>query len=137
MVHRWSPIGTGLVLLPLVYPERGLEFVAASMHTDPFQIFNRDALVGTRVNYKSDSLGLFGNYFSQVATGVFSAVSKAMPKPVLLTEGCSDFVVPRVSSDGMQLAVVCNTHPDADRQRKKFIYLLDAKAKIPSKLTVC
>lgn len=61
MVHGWSPNDAGLVFLPLVYPERGLEFVASSMHTDPFQNFDRDALVGTRVNYKSDSLGLFGN----------------------------------------------------------------------------
>ena len=68
---------------------------------------------------------------------LFSAVSKAMPKPVLLTGGCSGFVVPRFSSDVMQLAVVCNTHPDAARQRKKSIYLVDAKAKVPSKLKVC
>lgn len=134
MNHSWSPDGKELVFLTLVNPERGLEIVSNAKESDPFGKFNRDVLVVTRVNWKSDSLGLLGNYFSHVAKVSFGAASKAMPEPVLLTEGRSDFAAPRCSPDGKHLAVVGNIHTDADRQRRKFIYLLDAKANKPGKL---
>jgi dipeptidyl aminopeptidase/acylaminoacyl peptidase len=133
MSHSWSPNGKELVFLTLVNPERGLEVIETSPSKDPYTYFNRDVLVVNRMNWKSDSLGLLGDYFSHVAKVAFNAASKAMPKPMLLTEGRSDFVAPRFSPDGKRLAVVGNTHPDADKQRRKFIYLLDAKANKPAK----
>jgi dipeptidyl aminopeptidase/acylaminoacyl peptidase len=134
MNPSWSPNSKELVFLTLVNPERGLEAVASTSDENLYEYFNRDVLVVNRVNWKSDSLGLLGNYFSHIAKVAFNATSKTMPKPVLLTEGRSDFAAPRFSPDGKQLAVVGNIHPDADRQRKKFIYVLDAKAKKPTKL---
>jgi dipeptidyl aminopeptidase/acylaminoacyl peptidase len=117
----WSPDGTRIAFTTLVDPEKGLEALEAPLPTDPYLRFNRDVLVTDRIRWKSDSLGLVGNYYRQVAT-----VTLAGDEPTLLTQRTSDFAVPTWSPDGRLLAVVGNLDPDADRQRRQSIYLLAA-----------
>lgn len=128
MRHSWSPDGTELVFLSFVNPLRGLEVVTGVSETDLYRYFNRDVLVVDRIKWKSDSVGLIGNYYRHVVKVAFNPKAEALPTPVLLTSGRTDFDAPKISPDGNLLAVVGNTGPDSDRQREEYIYLLDTSA---------
>ena len=129
MRHGWSPDGKEIVFLSLVNPSRGLEVVPGPLERDLFQYFNRDVLVVDRIKWKSDSMGLIGDYYRHVVKVNVDLKAKALPTPVLLTSGCTEFESPKISPDGSLLAVVGNIDPNSDRQRREFIYLLNFRAK--------
>jgi hypothetical protein len=57
-----------LAFTTLVHPDRGLETGAPSQaDDDPYVRFNRDVLVVTKTRWKSDALGLVGDYVRQLA----------------------------------------------------------------------
>ena len=66
----WSPDGSRIAFNTYVDPKVGLEFVAshetATDAEDLYTRFNRDVLVIERVRWQADSVGLIGNYRTQV-----------------------------------------------------------------------
>lgn len=116
----WSPDGRHIALTTLVHPERGLEEGAPEAATDPYERFNRDVLVVTRTRWKSDALGLLGDYVRQVA------VVAADGGPVrLLTDASNDLGAATWSPDGRNLAVAANLSPRGDQERRSAIHLID------------
>lgn len=131
----WSPDGTHLVITTYVDPARGLEAIdaasAAGDETDPYARFNRDILVVTRLRWKMDDVGYFGDYRRHVA--VVRVPDPAGPDApvVLLSRGPYELHRPTWSPDGRCLAAVGNTRPEGEGVREAFLYLLDATAAAP------
>lgn len=120
----WSPDGSTLAFTTLVHPERGLEVGPAATDEDPYVRFNRDVLVVTRTRWKSDALGLLGDYVRQVAT-----VAADGSGPVRqLTRAPHDLAAPAWSPDGRVLAAAGNLEPNGDQERRSAIYLVDPEA---------
>jgi dipeptidyl aminopeptidase/acylaminoacyl peptidase len=118
----WSPDGARLAFTTLVHPRRGLEEGPPAQAEDPYVRFNRDVLVVTRVRWKSDALGLLGDYVRQLAT-----IEASPGAPVrLLTNAPHDVGAPAWSPDGATLAVAGNLGPKGDQERRAAIYLIDA-----------
>lgn len=117
----WSPDGRTLAFTTYVHAERGLEMSPPVEDDDPYVRFNRDVLVVTRSVWKSDSLGLVGDYVRQIA--VVPADGGAAPR--LITAGAHHLGAPVWSPDGAQLAAAGNLEPDGDLQRRQAIYLVD------------
>ncbi len=116
----WSPDGATLAFTTLVHPERGLEVGAPEEDDDPYVRFNRDVLVVTRTRWKSDALGLLGDYVRQIA-----AVATDGSGPVrLVTRAPGDVTSPAWSPDGRTLAVAGNLSPNGDQERRSAIYLV-------------
>ncbi len=120
----WSPDGSELAFTTLIHPERGLEDGLPDDTGDPYERFNRDVLVVTRMRWKSDAIGLVGDYVRHIA--VISSDGGTAVR--LLTWGPQGLISPTWSPDGRTLAASGNLNPDADAERKQAVYLVDAAA---------
>ncbi len=116
----WSPDGATLAFTTLVHPERGLEVGAPQADEDPYSRFNRDVLVVTKTRWKSDALGLVGDYVRQLA--LVPADGSAAAR--LLTSAPHDVSSPAWSPDGATLAVAGNLSANGDQERRSAIYLV-------------
>lgn len=116
----WSPDGQSLAFTTLVHPERGLERGLPTAEGDPYLRFNRDVLVVTKTRWKSDALGLVGDYVRQLAR---VAVDGATPVE-LLTQTPFGVGGVAISPDGTTFALTGNFEPNGDQQRRGAIYLL-------------
>jgi len=129
----WSPDGTRIAFNTYVHPEIGLEFsgqVAPS--DDPYERFNRDVLVVSRVRWQRDAVGYIGGYRTQVAWIPFdAAMLDGMPQPLLLTNGAFDLSAPVWAPDGRWLATTGNLDPGGELLRNSYIYLLDTTENAP------
>ncbi|MDR7417453.1 MAG: S9 family peptidase [Armatimonadota bacterium] len=132
----WSPDGTRLAITTYVDPARGLEQMpdaSAGDADDPYARFNRDVLVVTRLRWKLDDVGYFGDYRRHIA--VVQVAGPAGPGAaapvVLLSRGPYELHRPTWSPDGRWLAAAGNTRPDGEGVRESFLYLLDATAAAP------
>ena len=119
----WSPTGEQIAFTTLVHPGRGLESSPPDDDDDPYLRFNRDVLVVTRTTWKSDGLGLLGDYTRQIALVAHNGGSSAR----LLTTAPNALASPTWSLDGRTLAVTGNLDPRGDHERRQAIYLLDAE----------
>lgn len=131
----WSPRGDRLLFTTFVHPERGLESKNGAQADDDdfYTHFNRDVLTVTQLRWKSDSLGLIGDYRRHAAIVEFSPDNTGgQPEPVLLSLGEYDVASPRWSPDGRSIAVAGNIRPEGDATRESFIYLFDLKADMPA-----
>lgn len=66
----WSPDGTRIAITTYVDPARGLEEMcdkSSSGGDTPYTRFNRDVLIVTRLRWKLDDVGYFGEYRRHVA----------------------------------------------------------------------
>jgi dipeptidyl aminopeptidase/acylaminoacyl peptidase len=117
----WSPDGRRLAITTLVHRGRGLETTPADASDDPYVRFNRDVLVVTRTRWKSDALGLLGDYVRQI--GLVAADGSAPAE--LLTDAPHDLGPPAWSPDGTRLASSGNLEPRGDSERRAAIYLVD------------
>jgi len=126
----WSPDGARLAFTTLVHPGRGLESGPPEASDDPYERFNRDVLVVTRTRWKSDALGLLGDYVRQLA--VVEAGPGAAVR--LLTNAPHDVGSPAWSPDGATLAVSGNLGPRGDQERRSAVYLVSAAGGEPRPL---
>lgn len=126
--HTWSPDGQKVAFTTLVSAE---DEPLNSDGQDLFATYNQDVLVTTRVRWKSDAIGLVGDYFRHIAVVDIDTGALTASPPRLLTQGETDFGSPKWSPNGSQLAVVGNLETGAEWQRKAFIYLLDANSDTP------
>ena len=132
--HSWSPDGNYLLFTTFVHPQIGpqRENDDRAEEDDPYTRFNRDVLVVTRLRWKSDSLGLVGDYRQHVAYIHFSpGVEEELAEPILLSRGEYDLASPRWSPDGRYVAAVGNLRPGGDATRRSFILLLDLEETAP------
>ena len=74
----------------------------------------------TRVLWKSDALGLLGDYVRQIVL-----VPAEGGEVELLTEASNDLSAPTWSPDGRRLAVVGNLRDGGELERRQTVYLLD------------
>ncbi|MEM7739142.1 MAG: DPP IV N-terminal domain-containing protein, partial [Deinococcota bacterium] len=126
--HTWSPDGKKIAFTTLISSE---DEPLNTDSQDLFAAYNRDVLVTTRVRWKSDAIGLVGDYFRHIAVVDVDTQELTASSPRLLTRGETDFNSPKWSPDGSQLAVVGNLEASAEWQRKAFIYLLDVSSDTP------
>ncbi len=122
----WAPDGTSLAFTTFVHPDRGLETGPVSAPDDPYDRYTRDVLRVTRVRWKSDALGLLGDYVRQTAI-----VPTEGGEVRLLTDAPHDLAAPVWHPDGRRLAVVGNLGERAELERRQTLYLLDATAPRP------
>jgi len=127
---RWSPDAQSLAFTTLVHPERGLESGRAAAEEDPYLRFNRDVLVVTKTRWKSDAIGLVGDYVRQLAR--VSVVGAAAPE--LLTQVAFDVGGVALSPDGATFALTGNFEPNGDQERRSAIYLLPSAGGVPKPL---
>lgn len=116
----WSPDGATLAFTTLVHPDRGIENEPATAPADPYERYTRDVLRVTRVRYKSDALGLLGDYVRQIVR-VPAAGGPVEP----VSHGNHDLSAPTWSPDGALLAAVGNLREGAELERRQTLYLLD------------
>lgn len=119
--HAWSPDGERLAFTSLIHPELGVETVSEHTDTDPYERFNRDVLVVKGIRWKSDALGLIGDYTKQVLL----VGADDSSKPRALSAGKRGLGSPAWSPDGKTIAATGNLHPDGGAQRRQAVYLLD------------
>ncbi len=132
--HSWSPDGKYLLFTTFVHPQRGLEHDNQSLANDhdPYSHFNQDVLVVTQLRWKSDSLGLVGDYRQHAAYVKFNPdEAEERSKPVLLSLGEYDVASPRWSPDGHYVAAAGNVRPGGDATRHSFILLFDLDRHTP------
>lgn len=117
----WSPDGSRIAFTTLVHPDRGLERSPVEASDDPYERFNRDVLVVTKTSWKSDAIGLTGDYETQIAI-----VSPDGTSPTrLVTNARHGLSAPAWSPDGRSLAASGNVTPNGDQERRSAIYLID------------
>lgn len=117
----WSPDGASIAFTTLVHPERGLEHGPVEVSDDPYERFNRDVLVVTTTSWKSDAIGLTGDYGRQIAVVPADGSSAAR----LVTMARHGLSAPAWSPDGRTLAASGNLTPNGDQERRAAIYLID------------
>lgn len=122
----WSPDGATLAFSTLIHPERGLEAGPAHAPSDPRERYTRDVLHVTGIRWKSDALGLLGDYVRQVCL-----IDAGGGTVRVLSDGAHDLVAPTWSPDGRRLAAVGNLRDGADLERRQTIYLFDLSAAAP------
>ncbi len=119
----WSPAGDALASTTLVHPDRGLEETPAPEPSDPYERYTRDVLHVRRIRWKSDALGLVGDYVRQVVRVDVGGAGVS-----LLSRAPLDLAAPTWHPDGTQIAAVGNLRENAELERRQTIYLLDAAA---------
>lgn len=127
----WSPDGTRLAFVTRVDPRHGLQHVDDVAHEpDLYHKFNWDVLITTRMRWKLDGAGYFGDTWSHIVVVPFSE-SSAIPEPRLLTLGRFDMAGPVWSPDGTRIAAIGNVRPDADASRAAYIHVIDPDVSEP------
>ena len=122
----WSPDGATLAFTTLVHPERGLETGPVEPPSDPYERYTRDVLRVTRVGWKSDALGLLGDYVRQLATVPAGGGEVRLP-----CRTPHDVGAPTWHPDGRRLAIVGNLGENAELERRQTIHLVDLAASDP------
>ncbi len=131
----WSPDGSQLALTAPVPPPGSAREREADEDEDPYDKYNRDVKVITRIRYKWDGVGYFDEKRRHLATIPTAVCGDEFPEPNFITEGAFDVSSPAWSPAAELIAFTSNLDPQNDYQRHTDLYIIPPTGGTPRKLT--
>ncbi len=132
----WSPDSSSLCLAAPV-PPGGAQYLGDTDdgEQDPYQKYNRDTRVITRIRYKWDGIGFLDENRIHLAVVEISGPEFRINRPRFVTRGAFDVHSPRWSPGGDLLAFVSNLDPENDFHDHSHLYIVEAGGGQPLRIT--